>query len=152
MRLSAFLCASSLFGLMAGTLPAQAESLASSAAGAGSASVGSVSGSMKSSTSSTDGGKRAEGRYRVTAVADAGAGQLQISLQADGDAAPGVATVTLTVPQQTLSPRGLTPGDLVQATPRPYGTEFAHGDTRAAFFLVLDQAWHRELAPRPVVL
>ena len=43
-----------------------------------------------------------------------------------------------------------TVGDEVQATPQPYGTAFAHADTGQACYLVLEDAWHRELAARVV--
>jgi hypothetical protein len=114
---------------------AQAGSLGSSAAGAGSASSGSSAG----------GDKRAEGRYRVTEVAQGEAGKLRLTLARDG-AEP----VALTLPEQALATRAVKVGDEVQATPQPYGTAFAHADTGQAFFLVLEDAWHRELAARVV--
>jgi hypothetical protein len=60
----------------------------------------------------------------------------------------------------------LVPGDLVQASHRPYGLAFARVDQTAAktgsasgqtaadtpFFLVLADAWHHELAPRALAL
>ena len=64
---------------------AQANSFVSSAAGAGSASSGSVSDSFKASSGSSAGGdKRAEGRYRVTEVAQADAGRLRLTLARAG--------------------------------------------------------------------
>ncbi|MDR7335653.1 hypothetical protein [Roseateles asaccharophilus] len=124
-----------------------ATSSASSAAGAGSASSGSVSDSFKGSSGSSSGGEqRAEGRYRVTEVAKAdAAGKLRLKMERDG-AAP----VELTLPQQALAARAVTVGDEVQATPQPYGIAFAHADTGKAFFLVLEDTWHRELAARVV--
>ena len=125
---------------------AQAGSLGSSAAGAGSASAGSVSDSFKASSGSSAGGeKRAEGRYRVTEVAQAEAGKLRLTLARDG-----TEPVALTLPQQALAARAVKVGDEVQATPQPYGIAFAHADTGQAFFLVLEDAWHRELAARVV--
>jgi hypothetical protein len=125
---------------------AQAGSLGSSAAGAGSASSGSVSDSFKASSGSSAGGeKRAEGRYRVTEVAQAEAGKLRLTLARDG-----TEPVALTLPQQALAARAVKVGDEVQATPQPYGIAFAHADTGQAFFLVLEDAWHRELAARVV--
>lgn len=125
---------------------AQADSFVSSAAGAGSASSGSVSDSLKQSSGSSSGGeRRAEGRYRVTEVAQADAGKLRLTMRLDG-AEP----LELTLPQQALAARAVQVGDEVQATPQPYGVAFAHADTGRAFFLVLDDAWHRELAARPV--
>lgn len=125
---------------------AQADSFVSSAAGAGSASSGSVSDSLKQSSGSSSGGeRRAEGRYRVTEVAQADAGKLRLTMRRDG-AEP----LELTLPQQALAARAVQVGDEVQAKPQPYGVAFAHADTGRAFFLVLDDAWHRELAARPV--
>ena len=125
---------------------AQAGSLGSSAAGAGSASSGSVSDSFKASSGSSAGGeKRAEGRYRVTEVAQAEAGKLRLTLARDG-----TEPVALTLPQQALAARAVKVGDEVQATPQPYGIAFAHADTGQAFVLVLEDAWHRELAARVV--
>ncbi|RZJ05497.1 MAG: hypothetical protein EOP39_20000 [Rubrivivax sp.] len=131
---------------LAAATAAQATSFASSAAGAGSASSGSVSDSFKASSGSSAGGeKRADGRYRVTEVAQAEAGKLRLTLARDG-AEP----VELTLPQQALAPRAVNVGDEVQATPQPYGIAFAHADTGQAFFLVLEDAWQRELAARVV--
>lgn len=127
---------------------AQAASTAtSSAADAGSSASGSVSDSFRGSSNSSSGGeRRAEGRYRVTEVAQADtAGKLRLKLEREG-AAP----VELTLPQQALAARAVTVGDEVQATPQPYGIAFAHADTGQAFFLVLEDAWARELAARVV--
>ncbi len=126
---------------------ARATSLASSAAEAGSSAASSASDSLKSSSNSSGGDRRAEGRYRVTAVAQAPAGRVQLELAPEAGDAP---TLSLSLPQLALAERGLTVGAAVQATPRPYGTEFAHADTGTAFFLVLDDAWQREMAARLV--
>ena len=132
---------------LAAATAAQADSFVSSAAGAGSASSGSVSESFKQSSGSSSGGERhAEGRYRVTEVARAEeAGKLRLTLRRDG-----AVTVELTLPRQALAARAVNVGDEVQATPQPYGTAFAHADTGQAFYLVLEDAWHRELAARVV--
>ena len=131
---------------LAAASAAQADSFTSSVAGAGSASSGSVSDSLKASSgSSTGGDKRAEGRYRVTEVAQAEGQKLKLTL-----ARGGADTVELTLPQQALAARAVNVGDEVQATPQPYGVAFAHADTGKAFFLVLEDAWHRELAARVV--
>jgi len=126
---------------------AQATSFASSAAEAGSSASGSVSDSFKASSNSSSGGeRRAEGRYRVTEVAQADtAGKLRLTLTREG-AAP----VELTLPEQALAARKVSVGDEVQATPQAYGVAFAHADTGQAFFLVLEDAWHRELSARVV--
>jgi hypothetical protein len=131
---------------LAATTAAQADSFVSSAAGAGSASSGSVSDSFKQSSGSSSGDdRRAEGRYRVTEVAQADAGKLRLTLQREG-AEP----VELTLPEQALAARAVNVGDEVQATPQPYGIAFAHADTGKAFYLVLEDGWHRELAARVV--
>jgi hypothetical protein len=131
---------------LAAATTAQATSFASSAADAGSSASGSVSDSFKASSRSSDGGeRRAEGRYRVTEVAQADAGKLRLTL-----AREGAAPVELTLPQQALAARGVNVGDEVQATPQAYGIAFAHADTGQAFFLVLEDAWARELAARVV--
>jgi hypothetical protein len=43
-------------------------------------------------------------------------------------------------------------GDLVDVQRRDYGFQFARNDNRQAFFLVLADDWHDELAARPVTL
>lgn len=119
---------------------------ASSAADAGSSASGSVSDSFQGSSNSSGGERRAEGRYRVTEVARADvAGKLRLKLEREG--AP---PVELTLPQQALAARAVRVGDEVQATPQAYGVAFAHADTGQAFFLVLEDTWHRELAARVV--
>lgn len=143
MRL-AFLSALATLACAAAT-SAHATSFASSAAEAGSSASGSVSDSFKASSNSSGGERRAEGRYRVTDVAQAEAGKLRLTLARDG-----TAPVELTLPQQALAARPVQVGDEVQATPQPYGIAFAHADTRQPFYLVLDDAWHRELAARVV--
>ena len=144
MRLA--LLASLALAAAAATPAAQAASFASSAAGAGSASSGSVSDSFKASSGSSAGeDRRAEGRYRVTEVAQAEPGKLRLTLTRDG-AEP----VELTLPQQALAARAVHVGDEVQATAQPYGIAFAHADTGQAFYLVLEDAWHKELAARVV--
>jgi hypothetical protein len=141
-RLALALCGLSL------ACAAQAESLASSASSAASASLGSLSTSLHSISHSSDGGgRRAEGRYRVTDVADAGAGRVTLKLT---PAAEGGEAFALTLPVAALTQRTLTAGDAVQATAKPYGIEFAYADNRQTFFLALDDAWHAELATRPL--
>jgi hypothetical protein len=138
---------------LAAASAARAESFASSASSAGSASLGSLSDSVRGSSRSSSGDdkKVAEGDYRVIEVVDAAdrPGHLQLRLQAV--AQPGEAgALWLTLPRQTLAPRGMAVGDVVVARPRPYGVEFARADgaqAPVAFFLVLADDWHRELDP-----
>jgi len=134
-----------VLALAAAATTANASSFASSAADAGSSASGSLSDSLKGSSNSSAGQKVAQGRYRVTEVAQADAGKLTLKLARDG-AEP----VELTLPQQALAARAVNVGDEVQATPQPYGVAFAHADTAQTFFLVLDDAWHRELAAHVV--
>lgn len=137
----------------AACLPALAASSASSASSdASSTSVGSSSTSIKhSSNSSSKDDKVAAGEYRIVEVAAADAGQLQLQLQ--HVAIAGVeGALTLTLPRGAFEQGGLGAGQLVAARHRPYGVEFARADTREAFFLVLDDAWYRELGTHPVTL
>lgn len=120
-------------------------------------SVGSASTSLQGSSNSSSGrDKVAEGDYKiitVTAIADEGkdSAMLRLTLQARagaGDAGP----LFLLLPQATWAGSGLATGHTITARHRPYGLEFAQARTGQAFFLVLDDDWHRELHSRPVVL
>lgn len=137
--------------------PAWADST-SSASSAASTSVGSSSASLETSSASSSGkGQVAQGHYTVvdlTAVAGV-PDLLRVRLQA---AVPGLTPeFALLVPRQTVMRAHLTTGQTVLAQHRPYGLAFAmvaaHGAAHTAnqpFFLVLDDAWHRELESRPV--
>ena len=140
-------------------LPAVAASTAaSSASDSVGTSVGSASGSFeKSSTSSTTTTTTAEGDYRVvevTAVTER-PGTVRMKLQAVPDrdvhrnADP---EFFLYLPQAAVDQGHLAADVIVTARPRPYGTEFAHGQTRQAFYLVLSDDWYRELRANRVVL
>ncbi|MDA8521550.1 hypothetical protein [Acidovorax sp. NCPPB 4044] len=113
-------------------------SLASSAGSSASSASDSIG---RSSGGPGRGRKLAEGEYRVVQVADV-AGQpdkARLTLRAaDGE-------FLLTLPRAAQGARALAVGDRVQASPRPYGVEFARAETREAFFLVLDDAWARGL-------
>jgi len=114
--------------------------------------VGSVSGSIKkSSESSTKDDKVAAGDYLVIDVAAVPeqAGMVRVKLQAQADAAN---SFFLYLPGKALDGVAVAAGAVVTARPRPYGVEFAAGPERRAFFLVMDDAWYRELPSRPVVL
>lgn len=134
-------------------LPALASSFASSAAQGASSTLGSLSDSLQgSSNSSSTDNKVAAGEYRLVEVADAGApGLLNLKLQYLGQADAGRA-LTLTVPRAVVEQGGLSAGLVVAARHRPYGVEFARADTREAFFLVLEDAWYRDLGAHAVVL
>jgi hypothetical protein len=143
-------------GLVAAALAAPgalAESAASTASSATSSAAGSVSNSLQgSSNSSSRTTTAADGEYRVddvTVAADR-PGMVRLALQPlapGGDRQPFM----LVLPQRTVDQQGLVRGDTVSARARPYGIEFAHTQTRQAFFLVLADAVHRELDARPVM-
>lgn len=141
------------------SLPAVAASTAaSSASDSVGTSVGSASGSFeKSSTSSTTTTAAAEGDYRiveVTAVAER-PGTVRMKLQAvlDRDVHRNAdPEFFLYLPQAAVDQGRLAADVIVTARSRPYGTEFAHGQTRQAFYLVLNDDWYRELRANRVVL
>lgn len=135
--------------------PALASGSASSASSEGSsASVGSLSTSIEtSSNASSKGDKVAQGDYRIVDVAAAPErpGTVRVTLQALAGPAHG-GSLTLYLPLETASDAGLATGGVVSARERPYGLEFAQGEPRQAFFLVLRDEWYQELRTRPVTL
>jgi len=136
---------------LSATLFAHADSFTSSASSAGSASSGSVSGSLRgSSNSSTGGDKAAAADYRIIEVAKAPdrAGIARITMQADDPQQ----RIVLELPRAIVDKQGLSPGNIVRTRKHVYGFEFARGDTREAFYLVLADDWYGELAARPVRL
>jgi hypothetical protein len=140
----------------ASAMPAIAASSTSSAVSDSSTtSVGSVSGSFRnSSESSSATATAADGQYRIidlAAVAER-QGTVRLRLQAvvDGRGADG--EFFLYLPQAVADQTRLARGGIVTARPRPYGTEFAYGDVRQAFFLVLADDWYRELHTKAVQL
>ncbi|MYN02736.1 hypothetical protein GTP41_11565 [Pseudoduganella sp. DS3] len=140
------LCQFAGFTLLAAVaaMPVHADSFTSSASSAGSASSGSVSDSISGSSKSSSGDdkKVAAGQYRVMDVAQAPGkpGATRLTLRSDEGQ-----QFFLDLPQAALAERALPAGALVQVSERPYGYEFAHADTRQAFFLALHDAWQREL-------
>lgn len=132
-------------------------SSASSASSAGSASLGSLSDSLTgSSKSSTGNTKVADGDYRVVDVAELNDGRLQLRLRAADlttTAAHHDADVLLALPKAALGQQGMDVGATVTARNRDYGLEFSRGQARKEpFFLVLHDAWFKELASQPVKL
>ena len=147
------ICAAML--LAAAALPASAaSSTASAASDSITTSVGSASGSIqKSSDSSSKDNKVADGDYKIidVAVVTERPGTVRMKLQAvDERGADG--EFFLYLPQEALTQSRLAQGGIVTARQRAYGMEFAHGQTRQAFFLVLNDEWYRELNTTPVVL
>jgi hypothetical protein len=135
------------------TTSALAESSASTASSATSSAAGSSSNSLQgSSNSSSRNTTTAAGDYRIEAVTLAAdrPGMVRLALQ---PVAPSDERqpVVLTLPQRTVAQEGLARGDTVSARARPYGIEFARAETKQAFFLVVEDAWLRELDARPVM-
>ncbi len=157
----ACLATASLFASLAFALPAFAESLATSASSAGSSASSAGSASLRgssdsirgSSDSSRDDPKVAEGEYRVTRIdriepTDGHPPMLRLAMQAE---TPREASgFTLDVPQRALADAPIAQGDLVRARHRAYGIEFARADTGHAFFLVLANAWSKDMQTQRV--
>lgn len=145
-------CATALL-LAFAAAPVWAGSSASSASvDASSTSLGVASKSFdRSSDSSSRDRKTAQGEYRIVQVAqvDQRPGTLRLQLQALADAGSG-GELVLYLPEVTLQQSQLAAGQVVKATPRPYGVEFAKADR--PFFLVLNDDWFQGLQTRPVTL
>ena len=134
------------------TLPAAAESFASSASSAGSASVGSLSDSITgSSDSSSKGGKVAAGEYRIVAIAALPGDRQRLQLQAVADARQAF---TLDLPLATAT---LAVGEHIAVLDRAYGLAFARavapgaaGAAPQPFFVALADTWRGDLDLRRV--
>ncbi|MDY0744861.1 hypothetical protein SNE35_10105 [Paucibacter sp. R3-3] len=139
--------------LATGSLPAlAASSAASSASDSASDSVGASSKSITQSSNSSSGDRKtAAGDYKVIEMAEAEGqpGMLRLRLQA---AADETNEFFLTLPRQAALNGHVATGDIVRANERPYGLEFAAAADNKAFFLVVDDDWHKELQSRPVTL
>lgn len=149
-------CLATLCTLIA--LPTHAEGLAtssaSSAASSASNSIGSASESFeRSSKGSSRATKMAQGDYMLMEVIVAAdqPDRVRLSLRAV-NAAEGQSDFFLNLPQQVFASTALAKGQLITVHQRPYGVELAHGTTQQAFFLVLDDDSHRELAATAVTL
>lgn len=138
--------------------PVSAESLATSASSAGLSASSAGSASLRGSSDSirASSGERenpekvSEGEYRVAAVAEVEGRPEMVRLTmapASGDFDPARG-FTLDLPRRALGEAPAMPGDLIQASRRPYGLEFARGAQREAFFLVLAEEWERDLQAR----
>jgi hypothetical protein len=142
-----------LISAMAAAPALAASSTSSAASNSASSTASSASDSLQTSSGSST-NNVAAGDYtvvEVVALADT-PGRVRLTLQAVAD--PSAAgTVHLVLPQPAFERSRLAAGETVAARVRPYGLEFARADTQQAFFLVLDDTWHRELAPpRAVVM
>jgi len=145
--LSAALLASTSLSALASGLTA------SSAAGGSSASSASMGSVENSSNSAAKALTEINGPYRVvemTPMPDR-PGTLRVTLQAL-DTAQGDERVAIHMPIKALERGDISTGKTVLAHQRPYGVEFASGETRQAFFLLLADDWHKELSSRPVTL
>jgi len=136
--------------------PAGASSTtASSASDSASSTASSTSESLKKSS---DGSSKtttavAPGDYEVVDVARIAErpGTVRLRLQAVVDrSADG--EFFLYLPEQTFDQARLGAGQIVAARQRPYGLEFARGDSRQGFFLVLADDWARDLPSHAVAL
>lgn len=143
-------CVSSLLATAA--LPGHAELFTSMASSAGSA----ASSASDSIGHSSGGGGRdrrlAEGEYRVIGVEQVPGRPDATGLRLRATETGIAREFVLNLPRQAQGARPLAAGDLVQARERPYGFEFARGDTREAFFLVLNDDWYEEMDSRPLAL
>ena len=140
--------------LAAACVPATAGSLVGSSAAGGSSASSAASDSVgASSDSSTRVVANADGPYRIVDVTPVPErpGTVRVTLQALATRESEEA-VLLYLPQQTFERTGLAPGGTITAQQRPYGVEFAHADTRRAFFLLLNDDVQRELRSNPVSL
>jgi hypothetical protein len=89
----------------------------------------------------------------VQEVADVTGRPDLLQLRLHAQASPGDAPVWLRLPRVTAEREQLAVGHTVLAQHRPYGLAFAKPNAQGAaqpFFLVLDDARHRELANHPV--
>lgn len=119
-------------------------------------SVGSASDSLRGSSRSLVGGERlvAAGEYRVMQVAllpatAAGVERVHVLLE-PLQATAGAAPFTLELPAATLQRTPLVAGDVLRASPRSFGVEFARAPAPEPFFLVLHDDLFRELVARPL--
>lgn len=136
--------------------PALASSTtASSASDSASSTASSTSDSLKKSSdgSSKTTAAMTSGDYDVVEVAlvPERPGTVRLRLQAVADrSADG--EFFLYLPKATAERSQLGAGQVVSARQRPYGVEFATGEPRQAFFLVVDDAWARDLPSHVVAL
>lgn len=132
-------------------LPALADST-SSASSAASTSVGSLSTSLETSSNSSTGKKQvAQGPYTLIDLVAVDDKPDLLRLRLQGHAATQTPEFFLLVPRLVVQQAQLIPGQTVQAEQRAYGMAFSAVGT-SPFFLVLDDAVHRELESRPVTI
>ncbi len=124
-----------------------ADSLVSSSASITSQSLGSSSVSLKkSSDSSSSRDQVAQGQYTIIDMAEVPQQPDMLRVQLQGQA--GAQEFFLLLPRATAQRVPLQVGAIVEVQHRTYGLAFATAAGVAAkepFFLVLDDAWYREL-------
>ncbi len=128
----------------------------SSASSAASESVGSSSTSIQqSSNSSSTKDKVAQGQYTIIEMAQVAEQPDLMRLRLRALAPLQTEEFFLLLPRQVAQRVQLATGDVVEAQHRPYGLAFATvnlSDNSNPFFLVLEDAWYRELQSRPVAI
>ena len=143
-----------LAGAMALALAGVTAQAASSASSAASDSVGSSSTSIqKSSDSSSAKNKVAQGDYTIVEMTALAQQPDMMRLRLQAVAPLAAQEFFLLLPRDAVTRGQLATGDTVQAQQRAYGLAFAAVTAQGAaspFFLVLDDAWYRELDSRPV--
>ena len=150
------LAASVLVALLSSTAiePAvAASSAASSASDSASDSVGASSRSITDSSDSSSGNKKvAAGDYKVIEMAavDGQPNMLRLRMQATAEGRKDA--FTLLLPRHAAENGHLAEGQVVTANARPYGLELVAAADQKAFFLLVDDDWHQELASHPVQL
>ena len=139
------------FALGLAALPALADST-SSASSTASASVGSSSTSLETSSNSSTGKTQvAQGPYTLVDMVAVAHKPDLLRLRLQGNAATQTPEFFLVVPRLVVQQAQLMAGQTVQAEQRAYGMAFSAVGT-SPFFLVLDDAVHRELESRPVTI
>jgi hypothetical protein len=138
---------------LAAVASAQAESLVSSASSAGSSAASSLSDSLQGSSGSSQRDvRKAEGEYRILALAPTADGRVRVSLQplaeGEGDGEGAREALALLLPPAAVAAGRLAPEGLVRAEARPYGLQWHSSATSQAFFLMLDDARWRGLQTR----
>jgi hypothetical protein len=130
-----------------------ASSAASTSLESISASVGQSSNSIsKSSDSSSTKTNLAQGDYTVTEVVALAErpGMVRVALQAvAGTGAEG--EFNLYLPLAAADRGQVAPGRVITASTRDYGVAFSTAGQGEPFYLVLDDAWYRELQTRAVI-
>ena len=92
------------------------------------------------------------GDYHITDVAEVVDRPERLRLTLRGATEGATAEFHLFLPRETVAQAALARGDTVTARSRVYGVEFARVQGAEPFFLVLHDAWYRQLATHPVTL